>query len=438
MIPPLPNSLSLADRTLTVSSTAASTVSRFACIVRPPVDCGLTRGYRTGAMRLGDSLGRPALLSLFGDGYTPEGKPVPPSGAKNGVRMRLQVISSQQLVHAGGELGRLPDVHTEAVSRNHWGHVTAGRTFPDLLAHRLQQPQGLLFHVRPHIRVTTSHVNSIGDSPWGSGLEPSRRNQGNSIGVSLRSACVLANIYAAPLDVVLTSMHRTGGRASSAVRRARTIQDRESELPRIPVPRTWVNKPVYTSKHPVATVSSHKYHPFRGCIDAHNFLPCPCGRRCYRPLCEDGSCAYEAREQNSSQPPPPSGAIHDARRRVRGRSCGHCRGIGQGDRLDRNLLYPRGDDTRRGNRRLGALGVGTQEAPHPSLSGLVAIGRSANGPIDDELRRIPLPRSWVNRAAAPSQPATHQQPQSHDQGQHHRRAQHGQNGNRHAGYLRGS
>jgi hypothetical protein len=157
-------------------------------------------------MRLGDRLGRPALLSLFGGGYTPEGNPVPPSGAKDGVRMRLQVISSQQLVHASGELGRLPDVHTEAVSRNHRGHVTAGRTFSDLLAHRLQQPQGLLFHVRPHIRVTTSHVNSIGGSPRGSGPEPSRRNQGDSIGVSLRSVCVLANIYAAPLDVVLTSM----------------------------------------------------------------------------------------------------------------------------------------------------------------------------------------------------------------------------------------
>src|SRR5918997_2116394 len=243
MIPPLPNSLSLADRTLKVSSTAASTVSRFACIVRPPVDCGLTRGYRTGAMRLGDRLDRPVLLSLFGGGYTPEGNPVPPSSAKDGVRMRLQVISSQQLVHASGELCRLPDVHTEAVSRNHRGHVTAGRTFPDLLAHRLQQPQGLLFHVRPHIRVTTSHVNSIGVSPRGSGPEPSRRNQGDSIGVSLRSVCVLANIYAALLDVVLTLMHRAGGRASSAVRRARTIQDRESELPRIPVPCTPVNRP---------------------------------------------------------------------------------------------------------------------------------------------------------------------------------------------------
>ena len=184
-------------------------------------------------MRLGDRLDRPALLSLFGGGYTPEGNPVPPSGAKDGVRMRLQVISSQQLVHASGELGRLPDVHTEAVSRNHRGYVTAGRTFPDLLAHRLQQPQGLLFHVRPHIRVTTSHVNSIGDSPWGSGLEPSRRNQGNSIGVSLRSACVLANIYAAPLDVVLVRMLRAGTQGAIPARMGRTIQDRESELPRI-------------------------------------------------------------------------------------------------------------------------------------------------------------------------------------------------------------
>src|ERR671917_597896 len=51
-------------------------------------------------------------------------------------------------------------------------------------------------------------------------------------------------------------------------------------LPRILVPRTWVNKSLSTSKHPVATVSSHKYHPFRVCIDAHNLLPYPCGRRC--------------------------------------------------------------------------------------------------------------------------------------------------------------
>src|ERR671916_1963493 len=188
MIPPLPNSLSLADRTLKVSSTAASTVSSFASIVRPPVDCGLTRGYRTRAMRLGDRLDRPVLLSLFGGGYTPEGNPVPPSSAKDGVRMRLQVISSQQLVNARGELGRLPDVHTEAVSRNHRGHVTAGRSFPDLLAHRPQQPQGLLFHVRPHIRVTASHVNSIGGKPPGSGPEARRPNQGVSIAASLRAA----------------------------------------------------------------------------------------------------------------------------------------------------------------------------------------------------------------------------------------------------------
>jgi hypothetical protein len=63
-------------------------------------------------MRLGDRLDRPVLLSLFGGGYTPEGNPVPPPSAKDGVRMRLQVISSQQLVNASGELGRLPDVHT--------------------------------------------------------------------------------------------------------------------------------------------------------------------------------------------------------------------------------------------------------------------------------------------------------------------------------------
>ena len=125
-------------------------------------------------MRLGDRLGRPALLSLFGGGYTSEGDPVPPSGAKDDVRMRLQVISSQQLVYASGELGRLSDVHTEAVSRNHRGHVPASRTFPDLLTHRLQQPQGLLFHFCPYVRVTTSHVNSIGGTTRGSGQGRSR------------------------------------------------------------------------------------------------------------------------------------------------------------------------------------------------------------------------------------------------------------------------
>ena len=66
---------------------------------------------------------------------------------------------------------------------------------------------------------------------------------GNGIGVLLRSVCVLANIYAAPLDVVLIRMLRAGTQGAIPARLARTIQDRESELPRIPVLRNRVNKP---------------------------------------------------------------------------------------------------------------------------------------------------------------------------------------------------
>ena len=65
---------------------------------------------------------------------------------------------------------------------------------------------------------------------------------GNGIGVLLRSVCILANIYAAPLDVVLTRMLRGGTQGAIPARMGRTIQDGESELPRIPVPRRWVNK----------------------------------------------------------------------------------------------------------------------------------------------------------------------------------------------------
>ena len=65
---------------------------------------------------------------------------------------------------------------------------------------------------------------------------------GNGIGILLRSVCVLANIYAAPLDVVLIRMLRAGTQGAIPARMARTIQDGESELPRIPVPRTPVNK----------------------------------------------------------------------------------------------------------------------------------------------------------------------------------------------------
>src|SRR5215211_6754928 len=56
------------------------------------------------------------------------------------------------------------------------------------------------------------------------------------------------------------------------------MQDRESELPRIHIPRTSVNKPAHTPWHPLATTCSRKNHSFRGCADPHNLLRCPCGR----------------------------------------------------------------------------------------------------------------------------------------------------------------
>jgi uncharacterized membrane protein YdbT with pleckstrin-like domain len=55
-----------------------------------------------------------------------------------------------------------------------------------------------------------------------------------------------------------------------------------------------MNRTVYLSKHPVATVGRHKYHPFGGYPNAHNPLPCPCGRS--NPLrVEVGGWANEAR-----------------------------------------------------------------------------------------------------------------------------------------------
>ena len=66
-----------------------------------------------------------------------------------------------------------------------------------------------------------------------SGVHVLAKLWGNGIGVLLRSVCVLANIYAAPLDVVLTRMLRAGTQGAIPVRMGRTIKDRESELPRI-------------------------------------------------------------------------------------------------------------------------------------------------------------------------------------------------------------
>ena len=75
-----------------------------------------------------------------------------------------------------------------------------------------------------------------------SGVHMPAKLWGNGIGILLRSVCVLANIYAAPLDVVLTRMLRTGTQGAIPARMVRTIQDRESELPRIPVLSSSVNR----------------------------------------------------------------------------------------------------------------------------------------------------------------------------------------------------
>jgi hypothetical protein len=51
-----------------------------------------------------------------------------------------------------------------------------------------------------------------------------------------------AHIYPGPQHVVLTRMRRAGKRERNPARLARTIQDPASELPRILIPRTWVNR----------------------------------------------------------------------------------------------------------------------------------------------------------------------------------------------------
>ena len=66
-----------------------------------------------------------------------------------------------------------------------------------------------------------------------SGVHVPAKLWGNGIDVLLRSVCVLANIYAAPLDVVLVRMLRAGTQGAIPTRMGRTLQDRESELPRI-------------------------------------------------------------------------------------------------------------------------------------------------------------------------------------------------------------
>ena len=51
------------------------------------------------------------------------------------------------------------------------------------------------------------------------------------------------------------------------------MQDRESELLRIPLPRTPVNKPVPTFCHPLVRASSDKNHSFGGCAGCLEMLP---------------------------------------------------------------------------------------------------------------------------------------------------------------------
>jgi hypothetical protein len=62
------------------------------------------------------------------------------------------------------------------------------------------------------------------------------------------------------------------------VPRARSIRDPASELPRISLPRTLVNRPDYISKYSLATASSDKNHPFEGCANPHKTLHCSCRR----------------------------------------------------------------------------------------------------------------------------------------------------------------
>jgi hypothetical protein len=49
-------------------------------------------------------------------------------------------------------------------------------------------------------------------------------------------------MHAAPQDAVPASMPRTGAIGRFWHPRTRTMQDRACGLPRIPIPRTWVNR----------------------------------------------------------------------------------------------------------------------------------------------------------------------------------------------------
>jgi hypothetical protein len=64
-------------------------------------------------------------------------------------------------------------------------------------------------------------------------------------------------------------------------------EDLKGEVPRIllprtsviTIPRTWLNKAVYSFRCPIVTNSNDKNRPFGGCANTHNLLTCSCGRR---------------------------------------------------------------------------------------------------------------------------------------------------------------
>jgi hypothetical protein len=66
--------------------------------------------------------------------------------------------------------------------------------------------------------------------------------EGDESGMSTFVSFIQRHIYAPPQDIVLSSMLH--GAVNGLLRRHRTVamQDRGCELPRIPLPRTWVNK----------------------------------------------------------------------------------------------------------------------------------------------------------------------------------------------------
>ncbi len=75
--------------------------------------------------------------------------------------------------------------------------------------------------------------------------------------------CRSAHIYRAPLHLVLPRMRRTGGSPFPPARWVWTIQEAASQLPRIPLPRTWVNKgPVGQPEQPPESAAS-LYRPIR-------------------------------------------------------------------------------------------------------------------------------------------------------------------------------